>query len=68
MKSEMRKRASPSNTFQEESRENNAVGAPSCGYHTRGTGPILREDKNGRERREQYIELGVNFIEQEHST
>ena len=38
------------------------VAEPSCGYHTRGTERIPREMNEGRERREEKIELGVHFI------
>ena len=70
VKPEMRKRPSPSNTFQEKKSlgEDNAVGAPSCGGHTRGTGRIPPENNESCERREQYIELGVKFHQQEYST
>ena len=58
VKSEMRRSTRCKNNLG----ENSAVGAPSCGYHTRGTGRIPRENNESGERREQYMELGVHFI------
>ena len=63
VKSEMRKRVSPSNTFQEQSPgKRRCRSTPVAVYHTRGTGRIPRENNKDGERPEQYITRGVKFV------
>ena len=62
VKSAMRKRASPSTTFQEESRKKRSCRSTQLQLPHERHWTEPRENNEGRERREQCITLGVNFI------
>ena len=62
MKSETSKQASPSNTFQEESRRKRRCRSTQLQLPHRRHWTDTARNKEGRERRQQCIELGVKFI------
>ena len=62
VKSDMSNRAPLNSTFRKNLGEDDATRTRSLCHHARGIGRKPRENDEDRERREQHIELGVDFV------